>query len=209
LTPMLVAGIIQISVALCAATSVRNEILDKYKKKRLGYVSGKVLFYTICGTFMYIVSTALLANVLGIPFEGNMTDVILMSIGLSFAVSSFCVLISAVIKNKMVALVGGGLMIIPNSIMAGTTWPLISMPKGYQAFASYIPFIHFVDNYRNIFLKGAVLGDMTNDLVYMFGFGLVALIIAEFVVTIMETGKEDSENEDISGSIQKRVSFDI
>jgi len=209
LTPMLVAGIIQIAVALCAATSIRHEMLDRDKKKRLGYVSGKVLFYTICGTFMYIVSTALLANVLGIPFEGNMTDVILMSIGLSFAVSSFCVLISAVIKNKMVALVGGGLMIIPNSIMAGTTWPLISMPKGYQAFASYIPFIHFVDNYRNIFLKGAVLGDMTNDLVYMFGFGLVALIIAEFVVTIMETGKEDSENEDISGSIQKRVSFDI
>ena len=205
LTPMLVAGIIQISVALCAATSVRNEILDKYKKKRLGYVSGKVLFYTICGTFMYILCTALLANVLGIPFKGNMTDVILMSLGLSFAVSSFCVLISSVIRNKMVALVGAGLMIIPNSIMAGTTWPLMSMPTGYQAFASYIPFIHFVDNYRNIFLKGAVLDNMTSDLAYMFGFGAVTIIIAEFVVITIEKGKENTKNENISGSLQKRV----
>jgi ABC-2 type transport system permease protein len=209
LTPMLVAGIIQIAIALCASTSVRHELLDRDKKKRLGYVSGKVLFYTICGTFMYILSTALLATVIGIPFRGNMADVIIMSLGLSFAVSSFCILISAVIRKRMVALVGAGLMIIPNSMMAGTTWPLISMPSGYHAFASYIPFIHFVDNYRNIFLKGAVLGDMTNDLAYMFAFGLIALLIAEFVVVIMETGKEETVNEDISASVQKRVSVNI
>lgn len=209
LTPMLVAGIIQIAIALCASTSVRHDILDVDKKKRIGYVSGKVLFYTLFGTFMFSLCTALLANVLGIPFKGSMTDVALMSLGLSFAVSSFCVLISVVIKKKMVALVGAGLMIIPNSMMAGTTWPLMSMPTGYQAFASYIPFIHFVDNYRNIFLKGAVLGDMTNDLAYMFGFGVVSLMIAEYVATIMETGKEDSVDEDISGSVQKRVSVNI
>ena len=105
----------------------------------------------------------------------------------------------------MVALVGAGLMIIPNSIMAGTTWPLMSMPTGYQAFASYIPFIHFVDNYRNIFLKGAVLDNMTSDLAYMFGFGAVTIIIAEFVVITIEKGKENTKNENISGSLQKRV----
>lgn len=152
---------------------------------------------------MFILSTTLLVKAIGIPFRGSMKDVVLMSFSLSFAVSSFCVLISAVIRNKMVALVGAGLLIIPNSMMAGTTWPLISMPSGYQAFAGYIPFIHFVDNYRNIFLKGALIGEMTNDFVYMFCFGVVSLVIAEFVVTIMEMGKEESVNEDISENIQK------
>lgn len=209
LTPMLVAGIIQIAIALCASTSIKHESLNMNKKKRLGYVTGKVIFFTFIGTAMYIICTAILVKVIKIPFRGSMTDIILMSFSLSFAVSSFCVLISAVIKKKMVALVGAGLLIIPNSMMAGTTWPLISMPSGYHAFANYIPFIHFVDNYRNIFLKGSMIGEMTNDLVYMICFGLVSLVIAEFVVIFIETEKEDSDNEDISKNIQKRVSVNI
>lgn len=208
LTPMLVAGIIQIGIALCAGVSIRHQSLENDKRKRIGYFSGKVLFYTLWGTFMFILCTALMARVLGITFKGSMRDVAIMSFGLTFAVSSFCVLISAVIKKKMVALVGSGLMIIPNSIMAGTTWPLMSMPSGYQAFAAYIPFIHFVDNYRNIFLKGAVLGHMTGDLAYMFAFGGAALMIGEFVVIVMEKGKEDS-HENISSGIQERVSVHI
>lgn len=209
LTPMLVAGIIQIAIALCAATSIKHEMLNMDKKKRLGYAAGKVIFFTFIGTSMYIICTSILAKVIGIPFRGSMRDVILMSFGLCFAVASFTVLISAVIRKKMVALVGAGLFIIPNSMMAGTTWPLISMPSGYHAFANYIPFIHFVDNYRNIFLKGSMIGEMTDDLVYMLCFGAVFLVLAEIVVIFMETGKEDSDNEDISENIQKRVSVDI
>jgi ABC-2 type transport system permease protein len=209
LTPMLVAGIIQIAIALCAATSIKHEMLNMDKKKRRGYAAGKVMFFTFIGTAMYIICTALLAKVLGIPFRGSMRDVILMSFSLCFAVASFTVLISAVIKKKMVALVGAGLFIIPNSMMAGTTWPLISMPSGYHAFANYIPFIHFVDNYRNIFLKGSMISEMTDDLVYMLCFGVVALVIAELVVIFIDTGKEDSDNEDISENVQKRVSVDI
>jgi ABC-2 type transport system permease protein len=209
LTPMLVAGIIQIAIALCAATSIKHEMLNMDKKKRLGYAAGKVIFFTFIGTSMYIICTSILAKVIGIPFRGSMRDVILMSFGLCFAVASFTVLISAVIRKKMVAIVGAGLFIIPNSMMAGTTWPLISMLSGYHAFANYIPFIHFVDNYRNIFLKGSMIGEMTDDLVYMLCFGAVFLVLAEIVVIFMETGKEDSDNEDISENIQKRVSVDI
>lgn len=44
LTPMLVAGIIQIAIALCAATCIKYEILGMDKKERFGYAAGKAFF---------------------------------------------------------------------------------------------------------------------------------------------------------------------
>jgi len=99
--------------------------------------------------------------------------------------------ISTVIKNRMVALIGGGVLFIPNSIMAGTTWPLISMPVGYQSFAKYMPFAHYVSNIRNIYLKGVLIEQIMNDIIYLVVFGTIVLILTELVMIIAEKENND------------------
>ncbi len=211
LAPILLAGCVQAAIALTATTSVNHNIYCESRKKRLGYASGKVMFYSLIGSLSFMVCIIIQAAFFGVPFRGSIINAFILSLGLSFSVASFCVLISAVIKNRMVALVGGGVVFIPNSAMAGTTWPLISMPVGYRGFAKYMPFAHYVSNLRNIYLKGSSLQQIMNDVTYLFVFGTIFMILTEIVMIIAAQEKEEKEliDSDLPKDIQTGISINI
>lgn len=211
LTPVLLVGYIQAAIALTATVSVNQNIFHETKMKRLGYASGKVLFYTLFGSLSLMICMILQIGLFNVPFKGNLMSLLILSIGLGFSASAFCVLISSLIKNKMVCLVGGAVLFIPNSAMAGTTWPLISMPAGYQSFAKYMPFAHYANNIRDIYLKGISLNQVMNDVTYLFAFGAIVLILTELVMIIAEREIDDKEvmDNDLPRDLQKGISFDI
>ncbi len=211
LAPVLLAGYIQAALALVVTVSVDHNIYSEDRKKRLGYATGKVLFYTMCGTISYMVCITFQVMLFNMPFVGSMMHALILSIALSFAVSAFCVLISALIKNKIVALIGGAVIFIPNSAMAGTTWPLLSMPTGYQSFASIMPFTHYANNIRYVYLKGMSFPQIAGDIMYMIAFGAVWLVLTELVMFIADkkTDSKEVEDDDLSGSLQERIPFNI
>jgi ABC-2 type transport system permease protein len=211
LAPILLAGLIQSAIVLVATVSINHDIYFENRRKRFGYASGKILFYTLVGSISFIICILIQIYIFRMPFNGRIVDTIILSAALSFAVSSFSILISTVFKNRMIALIGGAVVFIPNSIMAGTTWPLISMPYGYQGFAKYMPFAHYVVNLRNIYLKGTPLSQLSHDIFYMMAFGLVVLMISEFVLLIAQKESENNgEGEDeIFDDIQKRISVNF
>ncbi len=205
------AGYIQAALALVATVSISQNIFKVEEAKRLGYASGKVLFYTLCGSLSYIICIILQVSLFRIPFRGSLVSVIILSAGLCFAVSAFCILISTLFKNKIIALTAGAVVFIPNSITAGTTWPLMSMPSGYQSFAKYIPFTHYADNIRDIYLKGISIQQITNDVLYMLIFGIIVLTLTEAVMIIAEKEIDDKElmDDDLHRDIQKGIPLDI
>lgn len=206
LSPVLLIGYIQAAIALVATVSVNQNIFYEERMKRLGYSSGKVLFYTLCGSLSFMICIMMQIALFHVPFKGSLISVLILSIGLCFSVASFCVLISSLIKNKMVCLVGGAVIFIPNSVMAGTTWPLISMPVGYQSFARYMPFAHYANNIRDIYLKGLSLGQVMNDFIYLLVFGTIVLIFNELVMIIAECiDSEGVADDDLPRSIQKGI----
>jgi len=211
LAPILMAGCVQAALALTATLSVNHNIYLEPRKNRLGYASGKVLYYSLIGSLSFMICIIIQATYFGVPFRGSFVDVFILSLALSFADSAFCVLVSAVIKNRMVALVGGGVLFIPNSAMAGTTWPLISMPVGYQGFAKYMPFAHYVNNIRNIYLKGSSLQQIMNDVRYLLTFGIIFLILTEIVMIIAAQDNDTKElmNNDLPRDFQEGISLDI
>ena len=211
LAPILLAGLLQSAIVLVASVSINHEIYFEDNKNRLGYASGKILFYTLIGNISFMMCILMQVYLLRMPFNGNLITVFILSAALSFAVSSFSVLISTVIKNRMISLIGGGVVFIPNSVMAGTTWPLISMPYGYQGFAKYMPLAHYVVNLRDVYLKGTPLGELSNDIYYMIAFGMIVLIISEFVLLVAqkEIKVQEEVEIEISYDIQKRIPVNI
>jgi len=193
LSPVLIAGYIQAAIALVASISVNHEIYREPAGKRLGYTSGKIMFYTLCGSLSFTLCIALQVLIFRLPFKGSILSALILIFMISFAVSSFSVLISAVIKNRMVALVGGAVIFIPNSVMAGTTWPVISMPPGYQSFAAYMPFAHYANNIRKIYLQGLPVNQIMSDAVYMLIFSAAVLILAELVMAVVAEEIDDKE----------------
>lgn len=211
LAPILLAGYIQAALALVATVSINQNIFKVTAMKRLGYATGKVLFYTLSGSLSYIICIILQVSLFHIPFKGSLLSVLILSVGLCFAVSAFCILISTLFKNRIIALTAGAVLFIPNSITAGTTWPLISMPSGYQSFARYIPFTHYADNIRDIYLKGISILQIMNDVIYLFVFGIIVVILIELVMIIAEKEIDDKEltDNDLPRDFQKGIPLDI
>ena len=199
LAPILMAGVVQSAIVLVAAVSFNHDIYYTDRKKRLGYASGKTLFYSLCGTVSFLLCIVIQVIVFKVPFRGHLIDAMILSATFSLAVSSFSVLISALMKTRIIALVGAAVVFIPNSVMAGTTWPLISMPVGYQGFGRFMPFARFVNNLRNIYLKGITMTDLKADVLYLFGFAIVFMVFTECVVRIMsqQFNQEETIHEEL------------
>lgn len=221
LAPILLAGSVQGAMVLIASVSVNHEIFALRRKERIGYGLGKVIFYTCAGTLSCLVCVFIQVKCFEMSFVGNMLSVAVLSFALFFAVSSFCILISTVMRNRMVALLGGGVVFIPNSIMAGTTWPIQSMPLGYRGFAQYLPFTRFANNLRDIYLKGYGIEALTEDIQYLILFGLMSVGIAELIFVLaevedkevvirgMKTKDKETEQNELSRNLQETVPINI
>lgn len=193
LAPILMAGAIQTAIALVSAVAFSHDMYDEERRSRLGYATGKILFYGACGTVSYLICILIQIKGFGIPFRGSLVDAIVLSAGLSLAVSAFSVMISSLMKTRIIAMVAAAVVFIPNSIMAGTTWPLISMPVGYQGFAKIMPFARYVNNIRAIYLKGIGMDVLRDDVLYLFAFGLGFICLTEIVVRIVPQNHHQEE----------------
>ncbi|MBF4695114.1 ABC transporter permease [Fusibacter ferrireducens] len=209
LTPPLMAGVVQASIVLTATVSIDHKIYQKNRRQRRGYALGKTLFYALAGTLSMIFCIIIQAKVFHVAFIGNIADALILTLAYTFAVSSFCVLISAIISNRMISLIGGGVIFIPNSIMAGTTWPLYAMPIGYQCFAKYVPFMHYIINLRDIYLKGISLATLKGDLIYLALFSCIVIIITESVLFIADVEIDKDQGKEASDGIYPELQSGI
>lgn len=190
LSPIFLAGCLQSALVLTATLAVDHSIYTRRRRERIGYAAGKTLFYSLLSSISFLLCFLVQTVVFKTTFRGNLISALILAAGLSFAVSSFCVLISAVMKNRVIALIAGAVVFIPNAVMAGTTWPLGSMPVGYQSFAHYMPFAHFAVNLRDIYLKGVSLTHLQGDVIYLVAFGFIVAALTECVVLAAEQTTE-------------------
>lgn len=211
LSPILLAGYVQSAIALVAAVAVDHGIYKKRRSERLGYSTGKTIFYTLCGTIAFMINIVFQVVVFRLPFEGNILYAVILSAALSFSVSAFCILISALFENRMIAVVAGAVAFIPNSAMAGTTWPLLSMLSGYRSFAEFLPFTHYVSNIRYLYLKGFSINQIYGDIIYMLIFGAVMLLLSEGVMLIAEQKSDfwEVKADDLYERDEKGISLNI
>lgn len=148
----------------------------KKKKDILQYITGKVLFYGGLGSIALIINILTQVLLFQIPCNGSIMMAFFLSILLAMAVSGLSVAVSAWISNRTVAIASIGLLLLPNSVMAGYTWPLISMLPFYQKTAYLIPFYHYGDNIRNLFLKGSMHNPMP-DILFLILFTVIMVLI--------------------------------
>ncbi|MTI66961.1 MAG: ABC transporter permease [Firmicutes bacterium] len=185
-------AVVQSAIALMAAVAIRRNKLNKKKSKRASHLLGKILFYGSLGFISLILCILIQWKVFNIPFRGDFKIALILSLLLSLSVSTFSIMVSSLISNKMVALLINAVIFVPNTLMVGYTWPVMSMPKPYRIASGFYPFYHYADNLRNLFLKGIDLASMYGDLFWYLKFILVAYIIALIGVFIR---KVDTEKE--------------
>lgn len=176
MTPGYGTIICQLGIGLMAVVCV-NFLRDEEKKRSASrYITGKVVFYGIIGSIATSINILTQVYLFKIPCRGSVLVACGLSVLFIFAVAALAVAVSAWFHNRVLAMAIVGLLLIPNSIMAGYTWPVISMLPSYQWMAKFIPFTHYGDNIRDLFLKGTMV-DVFKDIKFLIGFLVVMLLV--------------------------------
>lgn len=188
MTPGYGTIICQLGIAFMAVVSVTVNWDKEKRRNDLGYILGKVIFYGILGSLAIFINLLVQIYMFKIPYRGSFMAGVAMSMLFIFAVASLAVAVSAWFNNRVLAMALLGLLLIPNSIMAGYTWPVISMIPSYQWMSKFIPFTHYGDNIRDLFLKGKMV-DGISDARFLILYLVVMILLAVVGVTLRKLGR--------------------
>lgn len=186
MTPGYGTIVCQLGIALMGVVCVnspRNRKINAW-----GYASAKIIFYGILGSLAAIINILVQVYYFKIPCRGSIIVACGLSVLFTFAVAALTIAVSAWFHNRVLAMAIIGLLLIPNSIMAGYTWPVLSMIPIYRWGAKMIPFSHYGDNIRDLFLKGYTL-NLKADIMFFIGFSIVMLIISTLGIQIAQFRK--------------------
>lgn len=174
LNPGLGAAIVQSGLILLAAVCIKRESLNKGFVMNFGYYCGKIIFYTLAGTTMFLGSVFIQSVIFHVPYRGNIMAVICLSFLMSMAVSTFGAMISVWIRNTAFASLVVAVLFVPSTAMGGYTWPIMAMPKIYQIYGATMPFAHYSTALRQLCLKGIPFYTLLADFRWFFCYILIA-----------------------------------
>lgn len=142
-------------------------------------IIGKVLPYIIVA---FVVAAAVLAFaklVFNVPIRGNLLLLAVLSLVFIYASLSLGVLISSKARTQqvalMVSLVG---TLLPSILLSGFIFPLFALPKWLQWFAYIVPAKYYLVIVRGILLKGIGFEYLYMQVLYLFIFGTLLLMIS-------------------------------
>lgn len=94
-----------------------------------------------------------------------------MFLGLGFTISGIASTVESVpaIAN---------LIVFPMLFLGGTFFPLETMPNWLQTFARYLPLTYFSESLRMVMTKGAEIGDIRTNLIWMIGWAVALVFLA-------------------------------
>ncbi|MDK2856862.1 MAG: type transport system permease protein [Bacillota bacterium] len=184
----LCAALVQSGIGLLSVSAIRDFELTRSKLQRIGHVLGKVAFYGGLGCLSLFLSAIMQNWLFQVPFRGRLGDELLLAAALSFAVAGLGVMISSWLREPLIATIVAAVLLVPDTVLAGYTWPRLAMPGAYQKAVAFLPFTHFADNQRDLMLKGLTAAYMRQDLIWLAIFTAAMIILAILGTLRLKTG---------------------
>jgi ABC-2 type transport system permease protein len=143
--------------------------------RNLELMVGKIAPYVIIGYVQ--ISLILLVGrlVFSVPFVGSIPLLYALSFMFIAANLSLGLFFSTIAKTQQQAMQMSFFFLLPNMLLSGFMFPLEAMPTPAQWLAQGLPLTHFLRVVRGITLKGAELGDLRGELIWLFG--LMAFLV--------------------------------
>src|SRR5205807_1133334 len=85
---------------------------------------------------------------------------------------------STLAQNQLQAIQMAMMFFLPNILLSGFVFPYAGMPLWAQWIGEFLPLTHFMRIVRAIMLKGATIGDLHVDALWLAGLMLLAMAVA-------------------------------
>lgn len=183
--PGLIGLIMQnLTVLLTAFTLVRERergtieqlIVSPIKPAEL--ILGKLFPYTILGFFDFIYALSFGLLWFKVPMNGSLGLLLFLGAGFVICALSIGVLISTLAKTQLQAMQLGLLALLPSVLLSGFVFPREAMPHIIQWLGYLVPLTYFLNILRGIILKGVGIEYLFKDVLSLFIFGSILLILS-------------------------------
>jgi ABC-2 type transport system permease protein len=142
-------------------------------------VIGKMLAYFVVGLVDSIIALVVGMTIFAVPFRGSILLLAVSTCLFLFVVLFLGILISAGSRTQVEAYQWGMLTtFLPGFLLSGFVFAIDTMPTTLQAISVIVPARYFVTTLKALFLKGAGLGVIGNQLLFMVIFAAIAYFLA-------------------------------
>lgn len=145
--PGMVISIIQVSLVMLGVDIVRKD------EKRYLWLWIKGILGGLLGVISMGISLAIQVKYFAVPFRGTVTGAAILTALYCIGIVNYGVLVRLILPEKVAALQVAAISILPTTILAGFTFPLIAMPTYLQDFSKYLPFLYYGETMRDLCLQ--------------------------------------------------------
>jgi len=139
---------------------------------------GKVVPYILIGIVQLALIIAVGHFLFNVPILGSILDLYLAASVFIAANLALGLFISTIVKTQFQAIQITFFILLPSILISGFVFPFEGMPRAVQYLGEILPTTHFIRITRGIMLRDTPLGDMSQELLALGVFALVAMTAA-------------------------------
>lgn len=186
IVPGLIAVIMSIIAAMLTALTIAREWergtmeqLAATPVHRLEVVFGKLLPYLLIGSFNVALTTAAGVLVFGVPLQGSLLLLAVMTVLFLLGALGLGMFISAVLRSQVLATqVAMVVTYLPALLLSGFLFDIGSMPAVLRGVTLVVPARYYIGVTRGVFLKGVGIDALWVQGVSMVIFAAVGITLA-------------------------------
>ncbi|MCH5138133.1 ABC transporter permease [Clostridiaceae bacterium UIB06] len=177
--PGMIISVIQVSLVMLGVDIVRKD------EKSYLWLWIKGIIGGILGVLSIWASLGIQFKYFAVPFRGTVTGGIILTGLYCIGLVNYGVLVRLILPEKIAALQVGAISILPTSILAGFTFPLMAMPEFFKNLAKILPFLYYGEAMRDLTLKDISIDYIMPQINWMLKFVLY-MWIASLAVFILK-----------------------
>ncbi len=142
-------------------------------------ILGKLIPFTILGMVAVIIVITAMRIIFNIPVRGSIVLLFASSFIYILSLLGLGLLVSTVSKTQQQAMmIAIFAVMMPMVFLSGFSFPVENMPEVIQVFTHIIPLKYYMVIIRGIVLKGIGIAELWQEILIMFGMGIVILSLS-------------------------------
>ncbi len=185
IVPGLLAIILTMTMILFTSTAIVRErergnleLLITTPVHSLELMLGKIIPYILIGLIQMSIILGLGHIVFNVPINGDIGQIVLATMLFIAASLTLGLILSTIAQTQLQAMQMTVFILLPSILLSGFMFPYEGMPRAAQWVAEVLPTTHFLRIIRGVVLRGASIGNVADDALFLIGFTVIGLLVA-------------------------------
>ena len=155
------------------------EVLLVSPVRPLMIIVAKMVPYLLLALLILAVILLMSATVLGVPLQGSLGWILLVSLIYILLALSLGLFISNIAQTQFVALlVSAMVLLLPTVMLSGMLFPIESMPTILQWISAIIPPRYYISAMRKLMIMGVGFSEVWSEVTILAGFTVLLLVVS-------------------------------